>query len=212
MMPNDLYFIPILFDALGSADIGESLRQAFADIVRLGKDPRLARGYRQFLIFMTAALEGGSETVRDGLADGSTEVMAGLRAFPGWEDLWQELQTDLDIRGEDLSIRLVLRSQADPPEIVEMPFPEEGCCFPGVVPGRYELAVDSGRVLWEATLGPEHVLLAYAFPGTPLQMAADTGQEPAPPTLRKRVLDGALEISVFPGRRSGRLEVRRCVS
>ena len=51
-MDNYLYFIPLLARALQQADSGPALKQAFAEIERLGRQPEYEQGYRQFRRFM----------------------------------------------------------------------------------------------------------------------------------------------------------------
>ena len=51
-MSNDLYFLPIIADALRQAEPKEALRAAFEEIKALGQHPQYEQGFLQFQRFM----------------------------------------------------------------------------------------------------------------------------------------------------------------
>ena len=51
-MNNDLYFLPIIAQALQKPDPRAALRQALEKIRTMGEDPRYRLGYQQFVRFM----------------------------------------------------------------------------------------------------------------------------------------------------------------
>jgi len=53
-MDNDLFFIPLIADALCQKDVPSALREAFRRIQQMGREPRWEAGYRQFLTFMAS--------------------------------------------------------------------------------------------------------------------------------------------------------------
>ena len=56
-MNDDLFFIPLIADALRQEDVPSALREAFRRIQELGHEPRWETGYQQFLTFM-ASVQG----------------------------------------------------------------------------------------------------------------------------------------------------------
>jgi len=73
--------------------------------------------------------------------------------------------------------------------------------------GRHRLSLASGQVLWEAELLQSDVIWACAFPLESLELAADTGEDSDRPTFIRTLLGGEVEIRVFAGLESGRMEI-----
>ncbi len=215
-MYNDLYFIPLLFAALASADVAEELRRTIHTIIVLGKDERFKRGYEQFLVFVAAALTAHPYAVRTGEAEATTddgvgeaeELLNELAALPELAEVWDSVKRDLEWESEtEIHIELLLQRNDEPPQTLRLSKEDREGFFRGVVPGAYELSVASGRVIWETTLTKHDLLSAYAFAEEPLRLAADTGGEPDTPTRQALLLDGEMVVRVFAGPETGRVEI-----
>jgi hypothetical protein len=76
-----------------------------------------------------------------------------------------------------------------------------------IMPGRYALALDTGRVIWEGTLTEQDSLWAHAFPGEPFDLAAADGRVLARPAWEIPLLGGDLFLRCYPGPEAGRLEL-----
>ena len=79
--------------------------------------------------------------------------------------------------------------------------------FDDMIPGNYQLLLNTGWVLWNGALSAADLVWHEAYPERPLEMAADTGEDHVTPTRVIELLDGELVIRVFPGIESGRLEI-----
>ena len=207
-MSNNLYWVPILLEALNRLDDSAGLRQAFEQIVETGKDPAYAKGYGQFLVFMKAVAAADSGGIPDEAPGKREEMPAGLRDLPDLEQAWADVQEDIGEVEGDWSAVLVLCKDGGEARTLALCQGAGKAVLQDLTPGQYELSLDSGRVVWEACLAKQDLLLAYAFPDEPLRVAADTGMGQEMPSLRELPLDGELEVTVFPGRTAGRLELR----
>lgn len=183
-MNDDLYFIPILAKALEQSDVATALQTGFAEIEKVGAQPRYQRGYQQFLRFMQEASHGNPRQIAE----------EALRRFDREFERPQVLELMLEKDG-NLVAKLSLDA-ASPPHF-------------RLKPGTYCLRCDTGRVLWEGRLVDSDLLWAKAFPGQPLKMAADTGHNRAKPTQSIALLHGALMLRIFAGIEDGMLEVER---
>lgn len=185
-MYEDLYFVPMIAEALGRTNPGAELARTFERIRAMGRDRRHYRGYRQFLEFVDSvdrtASPGAPEPVREQIprpADRSRAV-------------------DLLVEREDVLVATVRLERAPAGQVVD-----------GIAPGQYRLMLDTGRVLWRGCLTEEDLLWAKAFPGRPLAMAADSTSARRRPSRRIDLLGGAVIVRVHAGMESGSLEIHR---
>ena len=202
-MLEDMYFLPILMRALDATCPRESLRDAFRVIETMGRDPEFEQGYRQFLKFLGCAIahscrsEEASRELEStditNLAVARETVVSALSKV----SLLQGVVFVLRRNGETIGSFV-----ADPTKPV--------WSHEGITPGAFELCLESGRIIWEGELTKQEVLSAFAFPEEALRMAADTGAGQEKPTHQAVLFDGELQVRVYPGRLSGRLEVRLC--
>jgi len=213
---NNLYFIPILFEALESADPVESLRRAFRTIVTLGKDERFRKGYEQFKVFMVSVLAAYRLGVRTGEAeataidgaDETTDLLDALAALPGLAEVWDSVKRELELEPNvEIHVEFLLRRNDEPPQSLQLSEGRRKGLLRGLVPGAYALSLSSGGVIWEAVLTKEDLLSAYAFADEALQLAADTGRGSENPTRHVVLLDGEVMVRVFAGLKSGKLEI-----
>lgn len=225
-MHNDLYFIPLLSRALDQPDPGTALQEAFEEIHRMGREQAYKEGFVQFREFMRAVFAHVGASLDFRAPNGAeraialaTETFEGdenerrtalghVMAHPGEREVYTALRAALDAAASGrFSVELVVEG---PGEIISEAFIER---VPGSVhvedigPGPYAVKLASGRVLWEGVFREEDVLWARAFPGRPLEMAADSGDGTAPqPTSEFMLLGGEIIMRLFAGAENGYLE------
>ena len=106
-------------------------------------------------------------------------------------------------------MELIIYREGDEKARVQVPLETRVVPVPEIVPGRYTLALSTGRVLWQGSILPREVLWAEAYPGRDLAMAARTEESRQEPTRSERLLAGELEVRLYPGLESGTLEITR---
>jgi hypothetical protein len=229
-MNRDLFFIPILAEALQSRDAGDGLRSAFSRIEVLGRLPAHRTGLRQFRMFMSAAARHRATGESDALetpimqqlilelAAGALDefpierefVAQVVRARAHWQRACDELRREgsvTEIRGGALG--LVLRREGHIIKTIRLS-PEAPLANVGEIgPGAYCLELDGGRVIWSRQLGKQELLWWAANSADPLELAADshiprTGRAP---TSEDRAADGFLLVRIFAGVDYGRMEI-----
>jgi hypothetical protein len=204
---------------------------AIQEIIALGQRPEYERGFLQFQHFMAEVKrkwEVPSQKPGDILVEGirylSLQVASDLL-----EENPEEVQVALDlIRSEsqwqeefEKICREVSKSKTTyrSPEII---IEKNGECISltpwerqliskeirNLTPAHYVARMDTGRGIWEEELTEKDLIWSQAFPGQALELAADTGEPAAKMTREITLLNGELVIRIFPGTKSGRLELR----
>ncbi len=183
-MNNELYFIPIIADALRKPNQTAAFYEAFQRIMTDGQNEAFDAGYRQFLQFVA-------------------------RSFECWEA--QPLETPSVLwpraneRGRACGIRLERGNQhVGGFDVDHVPF---RTTIVDVRPGHYRLVTETSWQLWDATLTPRELYWTQAFPTQDFPLAAQTEDLIVKPTYETQLLDGALTIRAYPGLEGGRLEV-----
>jgi len=223
-MNEDLYFVPIICEALQEQDAPAALGRAFKKIEDLGRDPAYQHGHRQFIQFMETVRSQaqGQEAEAPEFAQ---ELLTALASITSDEDLRKHLTMLAErypTERQQLSALLVRIDEAYKrtglPSVLLDLQDEVAAAFRfdeatrvasarNVRPGQYELKLDTGRVLWAGALTERDLLWSAAFPGQPFELAADSGQVPSQPTRQIELLDGALVMRIYAGLEGGVVEL-----
>lgn len=219
-----LYFIPMIATALKSKD-PIALREAFLEIVKLGRRPEFKEGFLQFEEFIKAAvnatLETDSSMLRDVvdhlIYDLATDTFDDdeeqkaflinlLKRFPKWHREYERIREDsqnLTKPNMSMEIEVLREGKLVGSSTMARDIPP----IRHIIPGRYTVRLSNGRVLWEGQLTPQDVLWAYAYPAEDLPLAAETERAQVEPTRTISLLDGELEMRVFAGLEAGVMRV-----
>lgn len=183
-MRDDLFFIPVIAEALRHPDPSAAMCDAIERIRAAGADPRFRVGYRQFLEFMGSAYESRRQQMPE---EGEAQPPAEMDRPSGF----------------------VLILERNGVVVATCPF-DRGSgirTISDILPGQWRLDTDTGHVLWEGSLTPHDVLWADALPGQDLRMAADTDESARRPTREIDLIGGALVLRAYPGVEAGSLEI-----
>jgi hypothetical protein len=183
---NELFFIPIIAEALRRPDRQPALREAFERIMEVGRNESFRFGYRQFLQFMACSMDQWTES--------ATQLVDDLQSFPASETP-NRCAVVLERAGHILGNWTFTA-------------PPFRTSIANAKPGFYRLSMDTGRVLWEGSLTPSDLFFTHAFPDQALPLAAQTDQASPRPTRELFLLDGALAIGVYAGLEGGMLELQ----
>jgi len=228
---RDIYFLPLIDNALQKQDPKKGLQEAFEEIETLGRQPEYKRGFRQFQMFMMQVIRNidarsslpedivPNELIRDL----QLQVIAGvleknrkdeqacldlINLRSDWKREFDKLRAEAE-KGDPTGRAIKIIIDKDREHFETIRFNRAPCAktLRNIKPGRYEFRLDTGRVLGEEYLTREDLLLAYAHPARPLRLAADTGDTPERPTQVIELLNGEVIIRVFPEIENGRLEL-----
>lgn len=183
-MIRDLYFIPMIAEALRKPDRRLALQEVFRKIEERGADQSFRAGYVQFQRFVAHSIDhwrGVSPNALD--EDAGSTLDAGVACELG-----------LDRDGQRVAKFNVDR----------IPFKKR---IGDMLPGRFRLKTYTGWTLWEAVLSPRELIWTEAYPGEHLPLAAQSESHSAAATLNVSALSGALRIRVYPGLEGGTVEV-----
>jgi len=222
-IPKELYFIPILIRAFESADIRASMEAAFREIEELGTRPEYVDGYRQFEMFITAGIAYTDPEILDDVLtslmyalatdtfEGPDEVKSFLKEKitnkPDLKSRYEKIVQKISIADEIPPISLELERDNEIIKTFEFSEEKREHRIPHIVPGLYRLSLSTGRVLWEGTITSQDVIWVKAFPGKNYTVAADTGDLEQNASRVEELLDGEVNLSIFPGLESGMLVI-----
>jgi hypothetical protein len=131
-----------------------------------------------------------------------------IDARPPWRDELRRFETETRVTDEvGAALRFLLKRGDDVLDQVSCEVPGRRRFAAEIVPGHYELVLDSGLLLWEGHLRARELFWSLAFPGQELDLAADTGESQMQPTVEDAALGGELILRVYPWLESGRVEV-----
>lgn len=222
-MKTEIYFIPILARALESPARRAALIDAFREIARLGQRPDHADGFAQFQEFLRSGTVGQAPALSVMLFGLVAELLAAepesassefagavamLRRVPRWNAMFEQAVRELrpdDSTAQTLSLVVHSRGHLAGTWAIGA----AGAVIGGILPGELIVLLATGRVLLETMLTPDDVLWSRAYPGEPLLLAATTAPTRETPTREILLLDGALQLRVFPALEHGRIEIQR---
>jgi len=133
-----------------------------------------------------------------------------IRSRPEWKAEYEQLCAEMRETSHPLPPEITVTRESQLLGMISLDRIPGSGSVSNVTPGQYTLALATGRVIWQGVLTEQDLVWRVAFPGRPLDLAADTG-EAAQPTLEIPLLDGELTIRVLPGLESGRIEITATV-
>jgi hypothetical protein len=219
-MGENLFFIPIIAQALRGHNVENALRKAFQKIKRMGADERHAEGYRNFELFMEEAYNRYQITATDhvrelidqlgtGMLEGPIQEKGSLldiiRSQPEWEAEYKEfccMEAD-ENRTRDFP---VIEVSNDKGLIIRKTFEKvpSRISFKDIVPGSYKIKlVNTGWIIWEGELTTKELIW------TTLHMAAETKGTQKQPTNEIDLLDnGKIILHTYAGSEKGSIEIK----
>lgn len=219
-MSHELFFIPIIAEALKRPDVQHALENAFATIQRMGHEADYEEGYGNFQAFM-AELDARRNLLHE--QDVRTAILMSTTGDPGEARdcrmvLDSEIRESPEFKAECDVLREALRPR---PRVSVLQLLRDGhqveeMCFetiPGrhtiadIRPGHYGLRMDTGLIIWEGELTTKDLIWSQAFGGRSLELAAKAGgiQQRPPNTIH--VPHAGVTLRLFPGLESGSLEI-----
>ena len=230
-MSNDLYFIPIIARALQQEDTDESLRRAFDEIESLGQQPDYQLGYQQFQEFMHIVNDHKKEHGLDLLENNSvialiteltTSTFEGtdqekqmilriIQSHPKWQAEYDRLMAEMrELQRAPTGVSVSILREKEPFRSLTFTKSPDSKTIDKIVPGRYTVALATGRIIWEGLLAERDLIWKEAYPGRALRLSADTGEPEGEPTQQVSALEGDIIVRVFAGLESGRIEITMC--
>lgn len=183
-MDNNLYFIPIISNAVCQQNTKTALKTAFQKIIIWGQRPEYRQGFAQFKHFM------------------ATAYTASEKDIPWLKDVW-------DIQERETHIKLKITREGKHFDSVPLIQSENSLKIIRATPGSYSFQLSTGRMLWEGSLSQQDLLLLSAYPNRDLKLAADTDDSKPEATREIQLLDGEILVRTYPGIEHGIIEIKR---
>jgi hypothetical protein len=229
-MTKDLYFLSFIAGALQQSDPKPALERAFEKIIELGQQPEYAHGFRQFKQFMAVLAERVDAyskttefTIGEVWKDSAFQLYPGLidddqteisnlvefiRSHPESHERFDRIFREISMPDTgSLQLKIIINRNGE--DICSIPVGDDTFLtkINDLMPGLYDVKLNTGRILWQGELTDRDLLWTAAFPETDMAMAADTGDAADHATKELRLLSGGLIIRVIPGLEGGCIDI-----
>jgi len=178
-MIEDVAFIARIVSAYDATDHREALRRAFAGIREWVRVPKYRRGLVQFEQWM--------------------------RIVAAWAPIAHGRRPRLSVepRTDDKAVALGLFADLRCIAVVRMFSTAGRTSVRNLKAARYQLVLETGRVLWDATLTDDDLQVAPPAKASVTTVAATTGEAHQEASQRVTLLGGALVVQVLRGFETG---------
>ena len=181
-MGDDLFFIPMIAQALQQQESKAALQKTFEHIEIMGRESYYNHGYRLFLHWMGE--------VNNWRQLGSIENKL-CKAFERPNIVGIIIEKD----GRFFAVCNFDK------------FPGTKTVS-GITAGNYRLKLDTGLEIWAQLITSQDIILSKAHPKKPFKMAAETDKiKREPPTQTAEIMGGALTVRFYAGAETGRMEI-----
>ena len=180
-MYEDLFFLPMIAQALQRLDVKAAAIEALGQIRAAGKQPRYRHGYEQFLRFMASSQAAQVRSPGDGVAPGSVAAASPLR--------------------------IVVERDGTPVAVCRFHDRETTHAVAGIEPGHYRIRTETGLVLWKGSVTERQVVWAPASPSEAIPVAAKTEESGQEPTRQEHLAGAGMVLRFYAGAESGALEI-----
>ncbi|SRR6056297_88319 len=226
-MDKNLFFIALIDEALKKPNPKFHLKEAFAEIMKLGAQTHFEQGFSQFQCFIT---EVGKNWERG---------YSKLEDAHFLQDMAFQIATDIfagDLQHAEKALELIRRhpelnyeyetfcKEAERSEAISQPVgidikydgkyfascslsksePVKKICK--IYPGAYSIQLSTGRRIWQDELTEKDLLWGYAFPEREIKLAADTGETIEGVSRQINLLKGEMTLRIIPQIESGCIE------
>ncbi len=206
-MSKDLYFFPILFEALKKSDLKESLIEAFRRIQELGQKPEHQEGFRQFQVFVQQIVyyaEKKDVSILDNVL--MIELMDRYpELIEDYEELFREL---LPPHQSPAYPSLIVEKDGNEIQNIQLSPGKHTETVKKVGAGSYRICLSDGRVLTRFELESSDVSWADANPEEDYPLAADTEDISELITFKTVVFEETIEITVTQGLKQGTMKLQ----
>lgn len=180
-MNRELYFIPILQDALKAKDLKSALSKAVTNITQLGKDNLYKEGFENFQKFINEVYDF-DDILKKNMNSEPTEYL---------------LDSNLDCK---FSIfqgdTLIYIGNLDKSQIIR-----------SIAPGTYAIKLSTGRILWRGEITEEELIMRKNLDGQNIKLAADSEDFKPEPVRIITLLKGQMFLKIFKGFDGGSLQI-----
>jgi hypothetical protein len=180
---RELFFIPVLQNALQTEDVKVALKDAFGKINQLGTDKRYRQGFENFEAFIQETCVHHALIEKQQVED--------LGDYPQDVNFGCEL---VILRGNVLLGTIKAGTSIN--ESIH-----------DIVPGTYTVKLSTGRVLWKGTLSKEDLIIRAIPGGQSIKLAADLGNSKIRPARIVTLLGGRIVLKIFKGFDRGVIQI-----
>ena len=113
--------------------------------------------------------------------------------FPQWEKYSEDLSLD-----EEKRFKIIIERDGIIIDSTIMTNLDDIKHINNIIPGQYSLKIENDQTIWHGEFTQQHLIWNSAFPERPIELAADTGNSKTESTLKLKLLNGQITISIIP--------------
>ncbi|MFH1614963.1 MAG: hypothetical protein ABIG61_07755 [Planctomycetota bacterium] len=215
-MNNELYFIPILQEALKQPDRQKALSDALYKIDRFGKSERFKEGFQNFISFVTESYQRHylieeNQSLRQ-IVDLLSESFESLYPETNGVELsgrgWKEKYLKIAAFSQStLPLEITIFGNNQLVGSVSLAQNNKSQKFSGITPGNYTIRFSTGRTLWKGEIIEKDLMARKTLDGQIIKLAADSGDFKARPSRIVTILKDQVVLKIFKGLYSGVIQI-----
>ncbi|MBK8945374.1 MAG: hypothetical protein IPM32_08905 [Ignavibacteriae bacterium] len=218
MSNNNLYFIPILINAMEKENQQEAIKKALIEIQNLGKQDSYKEGYQQFNQFLLSGYDQNKNITDSDLRELVVKIVTNEIELSETdrETILNKIKTENKLEYE--KIFEVFKNK----DAIEIEIYKDGQLFnqitidekikeyniTNIEPGDYDIKLSNGRILLKEQLTNEQLVLDIEGQKFKYNLAAETDEIEKQPSLVFELIKDEVKLEVYAGLEYGKFKIR----
>ena len=218
MSNNNLYFVPILINAMGKENQVVAIKQALIVIQNLGKQDSYKEGYEQFNQFLLSGYDQNKNITESNLSDLIVKIVTNEIELSETdrETILNKIKTEYKLEYEKIFEAFKNK------DTIEIEIYKDGQLFnqitinekikeyniTNIEPGDYDIKLSNGRILLQEQLTNEQLVLDFNRNKFKYNLAAETDEIERQPSLVFELIKDEIKLEVYAGLEYGKFKIR----
>ncbi|MFZ1288530.1 MAG: hypothetical protein WAR79_00450 [Melioribacteraceae bacterium] len=218
MSNNNLYFIPILINAMEKENQIEAIKQALIEIQNLGKQDSYKEGNEQFNQFILSGYNQNKNITESDLRELIVKIVTNEIELSETdsETVLNKIKTEYKLEYE--KIFEVFKNK----DTIEIEIYKDGHLFnqitidekikeyniTNIEPGDYDIKLSNGRILLQEQLTNEQLVLGFKGHKFKYNLAAETDEIKQKPSLVFDLIKDEIKLEIYAGLEYGKIKIR----
>ncbi|MBI1931199.1 MAG: hypothetical protein HYS24_01515 [Ignavibacteriales bacterium] len=218
MSNNNLYFIPILINAMEKENQIETIKKAIIEIQNLGKQNSYKEGYAQFNQFLLSGYNQNKNIIESDLRDLIVKIVTNEIELSETdrETILNKIKTEYKFEYEKIFEAFKNK------DAIEIEIYKDGQLFnqitidekikvyniTNIEPGDYDIKLSNGRILLQEQLTNDELVLDFKGNKFKYNLAAETDEIEQKPSLVFELIKDEIKLEVYAGLEYGKIKIR----
>ncbi|MBK8947241.1 MAG: hypothetical protein IPM32_18525 [Ignavibacteriae bacterium] len=218
MSNNNLYFIPILINAMEKENQIEAIKKALIEIQNLGKQDSYKEGYEQFNQFLLSGYDQNKNITASDLRELVVKIVTNEINLSETNKITILSKIKKEYKLEYEKIFEAFKNK----DAIEIEIYKDGQLFnqisinekikeyniTNIEPGDYDIKLSNGRILLKEQLTNEQLVLDFKGQKFKYNLAAETDEIEQKPSLVFELIKDEIKLEVYAGLEYGKIKIR----